>query len=316
MSRGSLLILGRSDVERLLQIDDMLAALERAFIALSAEQASVPPRIAARAPEGLLGAMPGYLPGVLELKAVTVFPANLEQGVPSHQGLILLFDESNGTPLAVMDAVHITALRTAGGSAVSVRRLASPKARVLAILGAGAQGRSHLEVVPRVRDFTEIRIASRSGARAAKLAESDPRAEVAGSIQSAVEGADVVCCCTDAREPVIRYEWLKPGAHVTAVGGTFGPEVDPETVKRAHLFVEFRGAITNPPPAGAADLQGVDPNRATEMGELLSGERPGRESLEEITLYRSVGHAVEDAVTARLVYDRAIEEGAGQRVLI
>jgi ornithine cyclodeaminase/alanine dehydrogenase-like protein (mu-crystallin family) len=121
----------------------------------------------------------------------------------------------------------------------------------------------------------------------------------------------VVACCTDAREPIVRREWLKDGAHVSSVGGTWGPELDAETIAGGRVFVEWRGAATNPPPAGAVELQGLDANNLTEIGEVLSGTRPGRLSRDEITIYKSTGHAVEDAAAARLVYDRAKAEGAG-----
>jgi alanine dehydrogenase len=305
---GSILILSQGDVRSLLDLREMLDALESAFIDFSAGRASVPPRLAARTDSGLLGAMPGYLPGVaLEAKLVTVFPNNNDRGIPSHQGLVVLFHEDDGSPLAVMDAMHITAMRTAGGAAVSVRALASQDARVLAILGAGTQGHSHLATIPLTRDFTEIRVASRNREHAADLARNDNRAVVYDSFEEAVRGAEVICCCTDAREPIIHYEWLKPGAHVTAVGGTFGPELDAETIQRGHIFVEWRGAAENPPPAGAHELQGVGPETVTEMGEVLSENRPGRESSEEITVYKSTGHAIEDAAAARIVYDRALK---------
>jgi ornithine cyclodeaminase/alanine dehydrogenase-like protein (mu-crystallin family) len=310
------LVLNRAEVHRLLDLHRLLDALERAFIDLSGGRSSAPPRQAARARGGILGVMPGYLPGTLEAKLVTVFPGNQDRGVPSHQGLIALFDELDGSILAIMDAEHVTAMRTGGGSAVSVRHLARRDARILAILGAGTQGQSHLAMIPLVREFEEVRVASRTPSHAEALAAQHPAAHVAGSFEEAVRESDVVCCCTDAREPVIRYDWLRPGTHVTAVGGTFGPELDPETVRRARLFVEWRGALTEPPPAGAHDLQGVDPNGATEMGEVLSAARPGRRSDGEITLYRSTGHAVEDAAAARLVYDRALAEGVGTIVTL
>jgi ornithine cyclodeaminase/alanine dehydrogenase-like protein (mu-crystallin family) len=259
-----------------------------------------------------MGSMPGYVPGVaLEVKLVSVFPGNDHHSLPSHQGLIALFDEGNGAPLAIMDGTYITAIRTGGTAAVATGALARKDAKVLAILGAGVQGASHLETMPRVRDFEEIRIASRDGSKAVALASRHPRARAVGSFEDAVRGADVVACCTDAHEPVIRRDWLKPGVHVSSVGGTFGPEIDPQTMSAARVFVEWRGAATNPPPAGAHELQGLDADSLTEVGEVLAGTRPGRVSEDEITVYKSTGHAVEDAATARLVYDRARAEGAG-----
>ena len=313
---ADLLYLSRADVERVLDVDAMLEALAAALIAFSAGKTSVPPRVAAVVQgRGLLGAMPGYVPGVaLETKLVSVFPENDHHGLPSHQGVIALFDESSGTPLALMDGTRITAIRTGGTAAVAARALAREDASVLAILGAGAQGWSHLETFPRVRKFREIRIASRNPERAQALAARHPLAQAVPSFEDAVRGADVVACCTDAREPILRRDWLQPGVHVSAVGGTFGPELDRETVAAARVFVEWRGAVTNAPPAGAHELQGLDPGSVTEIGEVLAGRRPGRQSRDEITLYKSTGHAVEDAATARLVYDRALDMGVGVRL--
>ena len=308
-----LLYLSRQDVERLLDVDAMLDALSKVLIAFSAGLTTVPPRVAIRVPDlGMMGSMPGYVPGVaLEVKLVSVFPGNHHHGLPSHQGLIALFDEINGAPLAIMDGTYITAIRTGGTAAVATGALARQDAKVLAILGAGVQGQSHLETMPRVRDFEEIRIASRDGSKAASLASRHPLARATGSFEAAVRGSDVVACCTDSREPVIQRDWLKPGAHVSSVGGTFGPEIDPATMSAARVFVEWRGAATNPPPAGAHELQGLDVEKLTEVGEVLAGTRPGRLSEDEITVYKSTGHAVEDAATARLVYDRARAEGVG-----
>ncbi|HEV8166159.1 MAG TPA: ornithine cyclodeaminase family protein, partial [Actinomycetota bacterium] len=281
----------------------------------SAGRASVPPRIAARAELGILGAMPVYLPGVaLGAKLVTVFPGNHARALPSHQGLIVLFGEEDGTPAAVMDGRHITAVRTGAAAAVAAGALARADAEVLAILGAGVQGRSHLEALPRVRDFHDIRVASRTPAHAAALASLHPAARPVPSFQEAVEGADVVCCCTDAREPVLEVAWLAPGTHVSSVGGTFGPELDAGTVRAGRVFVEWRGAALEAPPAGAHELQGLGGDAVTELGEVLAGTRPGRASAEEITVYKSTGHAVEDAAAAHLVYRRAIQAGAGLAV--
>ena len=310
---GELLYLSRADVERLLDIDAMLVALTKALVIFSSGITSVPPRTASRVPDlGLLGAMAGYVPGVaLEIKLVSVFPGNHARGLPTHQGLIALFNEDDGKPLAVMDGTYITAIRTGGTAAVAANALARRDAKVLAILGAGVQGGSHLETFTRWREFDEIRVASRDNAKASSLAARHANGRVASSFEEAVRGADVVACCTDSREPVIRREWLAPGVHVSSVGGTFGPELDKETLAAAKVFVEWRGAALNAPPAGAHELQGMDADTITEVGEVLAGTRPGRTSERDITVYKSTGHAVEDAATARLVYDRALAEGAG-----
>jgi ornithine cyclodeaminase/alanine dehydrogenase-like protein (mu-crystallin family) len=255
--------------------------------------------VAAFAPEaGLLAAMPGYVDGVLEAKLVSVFPGH----EPSHEALIAVFDAETGTPRAVMDGTHITAVRTGAGSAVATRALARENALVLAVLGAGVQGRSHVDALKRVRAFSEVRVASRTFEHAQALA-AETGAVPVESFEEAVRGADVVCCCTDASEPILRREWLAPGAHVCSVGASQqGPELDAETVAAGLLCVESRVAF-EPPPAGAFELQELDPAEAVELGEVLAGARPGRTSNDQLTVYKSMGHAVEDAAAAALVLE-------------
>jgi alanine dehydrogenase len=291
-----MLVLSQEEVARLLDIDELLDALERAFVELSAGRASVPPRIAAFSEKGLLGAMPGYVDGVLAAKLVTLFPDH----EPSHQALIAVFDAETGEPSAVMDGTRITAIRTGGGSAVSTRALAREDAKVLAILGAGVQGRSHLDAVGRVRDFEEVRIASRNPEHTRAFA-AESGATAFETFEEAVRGADVVCACTSSAEPILRREWLDPGMHLTSVGSSMeGPELDRETVTTGLLVIESRVAF-QPPPAGSHELEGLKPSDAVELGEVLSGAHPGRTSDEQITVYKSMGHAVEDAVAAALV---------------
>jgi alanine dehydrogenase len=293
------LVLSRADVERLLDVDVLLERLERAFVELSAGRASVPPRVAAFAPAGLLAAMPGYVDGVLAAKLVALFPDH----EPSHQALIAVFDATTGTPLAVMDGTHITAVRTGASSAVATRALAREDARVLAVLGAGVQGRSHVDAVRRVRDFEEVRVASRSFVHAQALAD-----EVGGraveSFEEAVRGAGVVCCCTHADSPILRREWLAPGTHVCSVGVGDGPELDAETVGAGLLVVESPAAF-QPFPAGTHELDELDPSLGVELGRILSGGHPGRTSDDQLTVYKSMGHAVEDAAAAALVLELA-----------
>jgi alanine dehydrogenase len=300
------LVLSQDDVRRLLDLDELMDALAVAFVDVSAGRVSVPPRVAAFVPEqGLLAAMPGYAAGVLETKLVSVFPGH----EPSHQALIAVFDPGSGTPLAVMDGNHITATRTAAASALSTRLLARADARVLAILGTGVQARSHLEAVTHVRDFDDVRVAGRTRERAAGLGVT-----VADSFEAAVREADVVCACTDASSPVLRRAWIASGTHVTSVGASKdGPELDEGTIRAGVLAVESRVAF-EPYPAGAHELQGVDPATAVELGELVAGTRAGRTSAEQITVYKSMGHAAEDAAAARLVYERALHDGAGTEV--
>jgi len=311
------LLLSADEVASLLEPDALLEALRAAFIALSTGQAAVPPRTAATAPAGLLAAMPGWLAGAgLGIKAVSVFAGNHELGLPSHQAVIVLVDDGTGAPLALLDGTHITAARTASAAALSADTLARPDARVLAVLGAGVQGAAHLEHVRRVRSFTEVRLASRTAEHAQALAAAHPGVAVAESFEAAVRGADVVCCCTHSAQPVLRREWLAAGAHLTSVGASpDGPELDVATVAASRLFVESRVAF-RPFPAGAHELQGFDPDSAAELGEVLAGIRTGRGDDGELTLYKSMGHAVEDLAAARLVYDAALAEGRGRRVTL
>ena len=305
-----LLLLNADDVRDLIDLPSLFEPLERALRELSRGTTSVPPRIVARAPGGFLGAMPGYLPGTgLEAKLVAVFPENHDRGLPSHQALIALFDHETGMPLCVMDGTVVTAVRTGATSAVAARAVAPPEVRTLAILGAGVQGRSHLNAFTTMFEPSEIRIASRNPEHAKALAAVDPRA-TATDFEDAVRGADVVCCCTDADQPVIAHDWLAPGAHVSSVG--VGAEVDGATVRDASVFVEWRGAAENPPPTGSAELQGLDPSALVEIGQVLSGDHPGRRSDDELTLYKATGHAVEDAAAARQVFDRAVAQGRGR----
>ena len=245
------------------------------------------------------------------IKMATFYPGNTE--LPTHMAVIALFDPKTGQPLALMDGTEITATRTGASSAVSIRALARQDARVLAVLGAGVQGRSHVAAARRVRDFDELRVASRNVEHARALA-GDVGAVAVDSFEEAVRGADVVCVCTDAPEPVLSAEWLASGTHVSSVGvSREGPELDHATVTAGLLVVESRVAF-EPYPAGAHELQGLDPDSAVELGEVLAGTREGRSSPEQITVYKSMGHAVEDAAAAGLVYRQAREHGIGTEV--
>ena len=313
-----ILLLNEIEVQSLLEPDALLDALAESFRALSSGQVEAPKRIGVSVPDkGFLLAMPAYQQGrEVTVKLVSVFHENQRRGIPSHQALICLFDQETGSPRAVMDGTSITALRTAAAAALSTRLLARTDTRVLAIIGAGVQGRSHLRMLPRVRPFSEIRIASRHFAHAEQLAATDARAHAVESAEEAVRGADVVCLCTNAGEPVISLAWLAPGMHVTSVGyAPPGGELDPKEIAQGHLFVETRLAF-EPPPAGCAELAGLDPSMGTELGEVLLGQRPGRQSADELTIYQAMGHACEDLAAASLIYHRAKRDGAGKAVAL
>ena len=295
---AELLVLSEEAVRRALSLDELSESLTTALISLSQDMASVPPRIAARSETGLLAAMPGYVPGLgLAAKLVSVYPGNPERGLPAHQALIAVFDEATGAPIAVMGGTYITAMRTAVTAALAARSLARQSASV-AIIGAGAQGEAHLAAFRHMLAPARIRIASRRGQRAADLAGNCPEAVAVGSVWEAVEGADIVCCCTDAQEAVLENGWVTPGMHVSSVGT--GAELPLDLLDRSRLFVESRAA-TLPPPAGATELQGRDPATLVEIGAVLSGRRAGRTGDEEVTVFKSTGHAVEDVAAAAVV---------------
>jgi alanine dehydrogenase len=313
------LILSRRDVESLLDPRELIDALAAAMAELSGGRAAAPERVAAMVPErdGLLAAMPGYVPslGALTAKLVSLFPHNADGPLPTHQAVLAAFDPETGEPLALMDATALTELRTAAGSALSARLLARPGARVLAIADTGVQARAHARAVALVRDVAELRVAGRDAAKAQAVAD-ELRAEglparPAASFEEAVRGADVVCATTHALEPVIRREWLAPGVHVTSVGyNPAGRELDAATMADALVVVESRATALAPPPAGANEVTRVD----AEIGEVVAGTHPGRTTADQITVYKSVGVAVQDAAAAALVLARAREVGAGTRI--
>jgi len=310
-----ILMLTEKEVQRLLDPDALLDALAEGFLALSAGQVEAPRRIGVSVPNtGFLLAMPAHQQGrEVTVKLVSVFHQNQQRGLPTHQALICLFDHETGTPVSVMDGTAITALRTAGAAALATRLLACTDTRVLAIVGAGVQAHAHLLMLPHVRPFSEIRIASRQVAHAEQLAATVARAHAVETAEQAVRGADVVCLCTNAAEPVVSIDWLAPGVHVTSVGYP-GGELDPKVIAAAHLFVESRLAF-EPPPAGCIELAGLDSSLGTELGEVLLGQSLGRQSPDELTVYKAMGHACEDLAAASLVYHRAKQEGMGRTVV-
>jgi ornithine cyclodeaminase len=332
------LVISRAEVRKLLNLDALIDALGDAMADWSAGRASVPARIAATVPEheGLLAAMPGYAPSVHALmsKLVTLYPRNAGSAIPSHQAVIVVFDPDTGSPVALVDGTEITAVRTGACSALSTRLLAREDASVLAILGTGVQARSHARAMPRVRAISEIRVAGRDRAKAASLAndltaELGLTARAVASYEEALDGADIACATTSSLEPVVRREWLSPGMHVTSVGyNPNGREIDDATVADALVCVESRSAATVPAGAGSNDPRSndlIEPIRNgiitvdhihAELGELVLGSRPGRTSPEQITLYKSVGIAVQDAAAVALVLTAARERNVGREIAL
>ncbi len=318
-----MLVLNQREVEELLDFPGCIEAMEAALVALARGELHQPLRPVVRPPgeSNFLGLMPAHRAGarpLYSLKTVCVFPDNPQRGLDAHQGSVTLFDGVTGEVRAMLNASAITAIRTAACSALATRVLARKDARELAILGAGIQARAHLEALPLVRPFERIRVASRNPERARELA-AEAGAEAASSAEEAVRGADVIVTATSSAEPVLRREWLRPGAHLNAVGACFPHtrELDAATVAAAAFFGDRRESVENEAGDYLLALEegaiGADHLRA-ELGEVLTGVRPGRSSEEEITVFESLGLAVEDLFAAEYVVSRAREAGRGADV--
>jgi alanine dehydrogenase len=326
-----MLVLTARETAALLDLDELRRAVAAAMVDVSQGRASMPSRIGAQVAErdGMLAAMPAYLPSAagLAAKLVTVFPQNAGTERATHQAVVVVFDPATGQPSALVDGTSITAARTAAGSAISTELLARDGVDVLTILGTGVQAHAHALAVTRVRNFDEVRIWGRNSDRAAALAsalayELQLRVEPASDLASAYAGADVVCATTHAADPVVLRQLVEPGTHVTSVGyNVAGREVDSQTVADALVVVESRDAALAAPPSGATDLRiPIEEGLITaahvhaEIGELLAGGRAGRTSDEQITLYKSVGVAAQDVAAATLVLESARRRGIGVEI--
>jgi ornithine cyclodeaminase len=318
----SVLVLSDADVRELLDMESCIAAMEAALAALAREELSMPLRFVFRPPgEQLLGLMPAHSGGptpVFSLKEIVIAPSNGARGLDPHQGAVLLHDGETGVLRAVLNASAITETRTAAVSAVATKLLARPAARRVAILGAGVQARSHAHAMRTVIDDLELRVWSRTPAHAEALAL-ESHAVRCDTVEDAVDGADVVCTCTSAREPIVRRAWLAPGAHVNAVGSSVpaARELDADLVAAASLFVDRRESTLNE--SGdylrAVEEEGIGPDHIlAELGELLVGAHQGRRDNDELTLFKSLGLAVEDLAAAALCVDRARERDIGVEV--
>jgi ornithine cyclodeaminase/alanine dehydrogenase-like protein (mu-crystallin family) len=324
------LVVNAEEVERLLPMEDCIRLMEEALSALAEGKVLNPLRSILRLPEGrgLLGLMPAYQGGAgaaLGLKAVCVFPDNQALGRDTHQGAVLLFSAETGELQALLNASAITAIRTAAVSAVATRHLARPEAGDLGIIGSGVQARWHLEAMATVRTLRRVRVTSRNAEHARRLAaENSGRVpvpiEVVPTVEDAIRGADLIVTATAAREPIVRSTWISAGAHLNVVGASAATarEVDTLTVQRAALFVDRRESALNE--AGeyllAVKEAGIGPDHIrAELGEVLLGQKAGRTSAREITMFKSVGLAVEDLAAARYLHEKANREGgAGRRV--
>jgi ornithine cyclodeaminase/alanine dehydrogenase-like protein (mu-crystallin family) len=319
----SLLVLSDHDVRRLLDMESCIEAMEEVLSALARGELFQPLRFVGRPPHaaGFIGLMPAHRGGeapAYALKEIVVTPDNPTRGLDAHQGGVLLHDGRTGQLVAILNASPVTEIRTAAVSAVATRALARSDAERVAILGAGVQARAHVRAMRAVLDDPEIRIWARNLDAAERLA-AEVEAVVAPSPDAALFGAEVVCTTTSAREPIVEHRWFASGAHVNAVGSSIpsARELDTETVAASSLFVDRRESTLNeagdylvPVAEGAIDPDHIK----AELGEVLVGSHPGREREDELTVFKSLGLAVEDLATAELVVRRAREQGVGSEV--
>jgi ornithine cyclodeaminase len=323
-----MLIINRSQVRELLPMTDCIAAVAGALGSLARGEGRQPLRRGMFTPDGsgILALMPGFVdsPPALGVKVIAVFEHEPDSELESHQGGVMLFDPDDGRPMALMEAGSITEIRTAAASAVATDRLARADAETIAILGTGIQARSHVEAMLAVREVRRIRIWGRTAATARRLADEmaclwGAEVEAVSDVTSAIRGADIVCTTTSAVEPILPGRLLEPGMHINAVGASVPAyrELDTEVVVRSKLFTDRRESLLAE--AGEYRLaieEGAisDDHVEAEIGEILTGDHPGRTSDDEITLFRSLGLAVEDVASARLIYQRAVERGIGTRI--
>jgi ornithine cyclodeaminase/alanine dehydrogenase-like protein (mu-crystallin family) len=314
----SVLILSDENVREVLDMESCIAAMEDVLAALARDELFLPLRSIVRPPaESLFGLMPAYRGGddpVFSLKEIVVSPGNSARGLDPHQGAVILHDGETGLLRAVLNASAVTEIRTAAVSAVATKRLARPDARVVAVLGSGVQGRSHVQAMQAVVRDPELRIWSRNPSHAEALAL-ESHAVVCETVEEALDGAEIVCTTTASREPILRRAWLAPGTHVNAVGAIApARELDAETVASASLFVDRRESALNESAEylRAVDEAGIGPDHIrAELGEVLVGTHPGRTADDELTVFKSLGLAVEDLAAADLCVRRARERGVG-----
>jgi len=324
------IVLPEAEVRRLLSMDDLIETMEMALADFSARTVTQPVRTVLEVgdQQSFYGVMPAWMPSrpALGTKLVTVFESNAARGLPTHLATIVLLDPDTGALLALMDGRYITEARTAAVSAVSVRHLAHENARVLAIVGSGVQARSHFEAIARVRDLSDVRVWSPNRARADAFARemrphANARVTAVSSAQAAVDGAGIVALVTSAKEPVVRNEWITDGAHICAVGACRPThrEMDAALVARADLYVDSRDAAL----IEAGDIVlamkdgaiGPEHIRA-ELGDVVRGTAKPRYGRDRVTIFKSLGLAVEDVAAAHLVFERARDQGIGKELTL
>ncbi len=301
----SVLVLNEHEVRRLLTMDECIEAMDGVLRSLARGELFQPLRSVARPTDAdtLIGLMPSRRGGerpLWALKEIVIAPGNPARGLDAHQGAVLLHDGETGELRALLNASAITEIRTAAVSAVATRARARPGSSVVAILGGGVQAASHERALRSVLPAAEIRTWKRADG---------------GTPEAVLRGADVVCTCTSAREPILERGWLEPGAHVNAVGSSIPSvrELDAETMTAATVFVDRRESAVNE--AGDLLLAGLgEEHIAAELGEVLTGAHPGRSGPDELTVFKSLGLGVEDLAAAELVVGKARDEGIGTEV--
>jgi len=321
----SVRILNRAEVTRLLPMAECIEAMVEALTALSRGAAQLPLRMVLRTggEAGRFGVMPAELqqPAVVGAKIITVYQGNEGTALDSHQGVVILFDPSNGAPLAILDAISITAIRTAAVSGAATRVMARDDAGDLAILGSGVQARTHLDAMASVRPLRRVRVWSRHPARARAFAEWASRArnqtvEPLDSAAQAVAGADLICTVTASTTPVLEGRWIEPGAHLNVVGSSVASarEIDSAAMAKGRLIVDrVESALQEAGDFLMARAEGAvrDDHIKGELGEVLAGRLPGRTRADEVTIFKSLGLAVEDLAAAELVLRKASSAGIG-----
>jgi len=312
------LFVNKEKIASLLPMEECIAVMEKMFRSLAAGECLQPLRNIMRLPEGrgVLGMMPGHAAklGVMGIKVISVFHANSESGLPSHQGIVILFDAKNGQPLMLFDALEITAIRTAAASAVATKLLARDNSSTLSIIGSGEQAKRHIEAMLLVRNIKQVNIWSRSEKNAKQLVndlsgEYNLHINVKKNVQQAVEHADIICTVTSTKEPVVKGDWIAAGTHINAVGSsTAGArELDTAAMIKSKLFADRYESLFNeagdfliPKKEGAVN----DEHVKAEIGEVLAGTKKGRENEEDITVFKSLGIAAEDIFSAYHIYQK------------
>ncbi|RYZ03644.1 MAG: ornithine cyclodeaminase family protein [Comamonadaceae bacterium] len=321
-----LLFLRADEIARLLSVADCIEVMADAMAALASGEVHQPLRMIVRPPDaaGLLGLMPAYIGGaqpVYGAKTGGFFPGNTELGLDPHQGCVLLFSGRTGALLAVMAASEITGIRTAAMTGLATRLLARPAASRLALVGSGHQAHWQLQAVAAVRPLASVKVCGRDIERARAFVEREQPSyafelQAVESVQAAVQDADIVVTVTSASEPILQREWIAPGTHINAVGSSTPShcEIAPALMAHASLFVDRRESTLSESgdylQAARAGLVGPQSLRA-EIGELVTGRHPGRTDADEVTLFKSLGMALEDVAAARVLYARARDSGTG-----